>query len=200
MVPGCSKCTENPWASGYFLALPFALALLPLALSSAFDLSSLRLSSLLPGAPATDFGAVVVVVVVEEPITTTPIVDDVTAPPTAGAFVVVLVVLVLVFLCLPQSLFAASLRRFPFGCDETHAPWFKAFSHVIGRICTGLGVVVVVVVVVVGVVVVVVGAVEVVDVVWAGALAARPNKETAATLVTAKKRVAFFIAFFIVTP
>jgi hypothetical protein len=176
----------------YFLALPFAVALLPLALSSdlafssALALSSLRLSSLLPGSSTADFR----VVVVEEPITTTAIVDEVAEPATTGALlvVVVLAVLVLASLGLPQSLLAAALRRLPFGCDATHAPWVSAFSQVIGRICTGFSVVEVVedaddAMVLEGLVV---------DD-CAFAVVDKPNREVAATLVMANRRIADFI-------
>ena len=38
---------------------------------------------------------------------------------------------------LPQSLFAAAARS-PFGRDETHSPWFRAFSHVMTRRVVGV--------------------------------------------------------------
>lgn len=83
---------------------------------------SLRFSPLLPGATFAGF----LEVVVDEPIVIEPMVDVVLLAAAAGALVVdveVPTLLVLVScLGLPQSLLAASLRSFPFGREETHAP------------------------------------------------------------------------------
>lgn len=125
----------------FFLALAFPLLPLPLEFAFAFPLAgvsvvalalssllltlvSLRFSPLFPGATIPGFFEVVV----DEPMVIEPMVEEVTLGATVVVALVVevevptLVVLVVDCLCLPQSLLAASLRRLPFGCEETHAP------------------------------------------------------------------------------